>query len=263
MIEYVGLICAVTQCGLSFRILGCVARWECVKVKEAFDLAQGDKGRGLEASLRNALSSEAHFLRACLALISGDLSQCPMGSDREKGEDEIEVAKAGVRARAVAEENYKRQAVFEKGEAIRNAANAAKKKGAKKDKETSSNNDGVASDPGSGTTSPVVSAAAVALDDDEEIPNFVLDARCKGNDILELTAAAKEAEEVDEQLTRFRETVKDEIIATKESYMAISSHCYETETWIGVLRNHINCLKAFNERRDRATDAKKNWKGGN
>ena len=45
----------------------------------------------------------------------------------------------------------------------------------------------------------------------------------------ELSAALKEAEECRDALDRFKDIVKDEIIATKETYFAIHSHCYETE----------------------------------
>ena len=47
--------------------------------------------------------------------------------------------------------------------------------------------------------------------------------------IAELSAALKEAEECRDALDRFKDIVKDEIIATKETYFAIHSHCYETE----------------------------------
>ena len=48
----------------------------------------------------------------------------------------------------------------------------------------------------------------------------------------ELSAALKEAEECRDALDRFKDIVKDEIIATKETYFAIHSHCYETEVCV-------------------------------
>ena len=37
-----------------------------------------------------------HYQLACLTLIAGDLSQTPMGSDNEEGEDEAEVKREGI-----------------------------------------------------------------------------------------------------------------------------------------------------------------------
>jgi hypothetical protein len=137
----------------------------------------------------------------------------PLGADKEPWEDEMEIAQAGARAREASESHYNRQAVFEKGEQLRKAA------------------------AGSGG-------------DDDDVPSFDYEGRCRTNDVNQLAAALKEVEDVKEQLDKFKETVKDEIIATKETYFAIHSHCYETETWIGTLRSHVSNLRLFDTRRD-------------
>jgi hypothetical protein len=196
------------------RIFGCVARWECVKIREAYDKA--DYGRTLDASLKVACTSEQNFLRALMLLICGDLSMTPLGSDKELGEDEMDVANAGNRARIVAVEQYDRQSIFEKGDKLRKL-----------------------NDTSNGA--------------EDDIPNFDLDERTRSNDPVELTAAMKELDEVKTQLDTFKETVKDEVIAIKESYFAISSHCYETETWIGLLRSHIRALRDYEMQRGKET----------
>lgn len=42
-------------------------------------------------------SLAGHYQLACLTMIAADMSQTPMGSDREAGEDEKEVEKEGDR----------------------------------------------------------------------------------------------------------------------------------------------------------------------
>ena len=44
--------------------------------------------------------------------------------------------------------------------------------------------------------------------------------------------------------------MKDEIIATKQTYFAISSANYESEMWIGTLRSHISNLRGFDTKRN-------------
>lgn len=216
---------------IDIRVLGCVSRWECCRIREAYD--KGDYGRSLEATLKACCSSEPNFLRALIVLISGDSSQNPMGSDKEAGEDEEDVAKAGIRARIIAEESFNRQAVFERGDQIRRS----QAQGSSAD---SSSKEGI---------------------EDPDIPYLVLDSRLKSSDTTQLASLLKEAEDVKEALDSLKESVKDEVQALKESYFAINSHCYEIETWLGLLRGHIRCLQTYNETRDKASAAKRNWKG--
>jgi hypothetical protein len=188
------------------RIFGCVTRWECVKIREAYDKA--DYGRSLDAALKVACTSEPNFLRALLLLISGDVAMNPIGSDKELGEDEKDASAAGNRSRQMALEQYDKQAVFEKGDKLRKASDSTGGQ-------------------------------------EEDIPNFDMDDRTRTNDVVVLSAAMKELDEVKAQLDSFKETVRDEIVAIKESYFAIHSHCYETETWIGLIRNHIRALRDY------------------
>ncbi len=191
-----------------------------MKIREAFDKAASNTGRSLDASFRACCSGETHYLQALLCLISGDMSESPLGSDKEEGEDEEDAVRAGTRARETAFANYRKQDVFERGESLR--------KTLKKEK----------------------SAYFGTDPDNDEIPNFVLDDRARSTDVQVLFAIQQEANDVQEALDSFKDTVKDEVLAMKESYFAITSHCYETETWIGILRGHVRCLKKFNDNRD-------------
>ena len=199
----------LTYSSASHRIFGCLSRWEWVRVREAYDKA--DYGRTLDASLKNACSSEPNFARALQLLYCGEVMLCPVGTDKELGEDEADVTNAGNRARLVSLEQYDRQSVFEKGDKLRRAG-------------------------GDATA-------------DDDIPNFDMNEKCRSNEVSVLSAALKELEEVKNQLDTLKETAKDEIVAIKESYFAISSHCYETETWIGLLKSHVKSLKTFAEGR--------------
>lgn len=190
------------------RVLGSLSRPECQKLREAYD--KSDFGRSLEASLKASLSSESNFQKACLNLVTGDLSMCPLGSDKEPHEDEADLNLAGKRARETAEDHYNRQKVFDRGELLKKE---------------------------------------MKISDDDEIPSFDLDKR-NSSDIKELTDALEELESLRETLDRLKETIKEEIIATKETYFAIHSHCYETETVIGLLRSHVSNLKLYDVRRD-------------
>ena len=61
-------------------------------------------------------SGESNFMKACLTLVSGDMTHSPLGSDREAGEDEKAVIGAGIRCRETAERAYKRKDIMDKGE---------------------------------------------------------------------------------------------------------------------------------------------------
>ena len=42
------------------------------------------------------LSLSGHYQLACLTLIAADLTQSPLGSDREAGEDDAEARREGI-----------------------------------------------------------------------------------------------------------------------------------------------------------------------
>lgn len=294
--------------GCIARILGCLARWECVKLREAYDHQAAVKGGGktLEFELKKVIVTEPNFLRACLSLIMGDKSLTPLGSDAEAGEDEMAIQKGGTRAREAAEQKYRKKEFFERGEEIEKERKKKKpppKKrpgNAKPDKEKGSGDEkdvegakdkGVKSNGGKGKNgkakgkgtpngkSKKQSAvdeekvddeddepkdhpnpthegqgglAHVAEEDEEtEIPRFVLDGRTRGNDPIQLTAALREAQEVSRQLTSFEADLVSEVAEKKNTYIALTAHVYEADSWIALLNGHVACLKSFNDRRDR------------
>ena len=61
---------------------------------------------------------KGHYLTACLKLLEGDLSITPLGSDKELGDDEYEIAKEGARQRKMAEIQYRQDRIIERGNAI-------------------------------------------------------------------------------------------------------------------------------------------------
>lgn len=198
-----------------------MSRPDCVKLREAFDHKEA---KSLEAALKSACSGEPNFMKACLTLISGDLSQCPLGSDKEPDEDEHDMAVAGARARTAAESHFNRQQVVERGEKLRKDGN---------------------------------------INEEDELPSFDYEnSGARSNDIVTLSQALKDAETVREELDRFKETIKDEILATRETWLAIHSHCYETETWIGTLRSQVSNLRLFDVRRGDPLESTSGAPGG-
>lgn len=205
------------------RIFGCCARWEGPKIKEAYD--KGGHGRTLEASLKVHCSSEPLLLKALMLMISGDNTLSPLGSDREQGEDESEATRAGRRARLAATEKYNKKSVIAKGTEL-----------LKQNK----------------------SSVGIMFGDadDDDIPNFAIISAYRSNDIVDLTTGLRKAESVLEAINSLKDNLMDEIQSLKESYWAIISHCYETETWLSILRNHVKNIKAFNSRRSSAAAVK-------
>lgn len=102
------------------RVLGCLSRSECQKIREAYDKAHSEKKDGpilgtLEKAIKMIVKQEK-YREACLLLIDPDPSTTPLGSSREQGEDELEALKEGIRAREMAELNYKQQTMIKLGE---------------------------------------------------------------------------------------------------------------------------------------------------
>jgi hypothetical protein len=208
--------------------MGRYSRWECAKIRDAYD--KGNYGRNLEAAFKYSFSSETSLQRALTLLISGDSSLNPMGSDREQGDDEAEATRAGKRARTAADEKYDKKRTQAMGE----EAYKERRSG--------------------------VAGLFSADPDNEDVPNFVLDAKSRSNDLVELTIALRQATEISEMLVSFKDNVKDEVVAMRENFLAVTSHCYEMETWIAIYKGHIKALKQFNEVRKRRDTAFKEWK---
>lgn len=80
------------------RILGCLSRPDCVKLKQTY--ARMGYKRTLEEAFRSVLRSQATYLTACLMLISEDTSITPLGSDKEIDEEELELQREADRIAA-------------------------------------------------------------------------------------------------------------------------------------------------------------------
>jgi hypothetical protein len=213
-----------------------LSRWECAKVKEAYD--RGGNGKTLEQALKTVL--KGHYLMCCLTLISGDLSLSPLGSDKEEGEDEAEAEKEGERARKVAEVNYRKERMMERGEQILRdgryyrrggggGGGGGSHRGHDDDDDGDDNNE------------------------EDEYQSFYWDI-VKGRfmDMGKLVAQVEDARDALQSVMRYKTRLIDEIAGTKDVYFAITKHCYETETWIRILSTHVKCLTDFVARRDKA-----------
>mmetsp|Transcript_3601 Transcript_3601/g.5585 ORF Transcript_3601/g.5585 Transcript_3601/m.5585 type:complete len:539 (-) Transcript_3601:148-1764(-) len=99
------------------RILGCMPRKECQRLREHFNENKAKYGGGLtlENVLKEAITKES-FLAACLNLISSDTHLFPLGVDRELGEDEVLVGSIGEEVMQAAKESYNRGNMRELGE---------------------------------------------------------------------------------------------------------------------------------------------------
>ena len=72
------------------RILGCLSRRDCVKVKEAYNrIFLGNpqlhpNKKPLEETIQTALKGQNNYMNACLLLMSEDAALTPLGSDKEE-----------------------------------------------------------------------------------------------------------------------------------------------------------------------------------
>ncbi|RYG66792.1 hypothetical protein EON64_08960, partial [archaeon] len=102
-----------------FRVLGCLSRPDCVKVKQAYG-RMGFK-RTLEEAIRTVLKSQVTYMNACLMLISEDTSLTPLGSDKELDEEELELMREADRCVARELISYSSAKTAEKGESVMQA----------------------------------------------------------------------------------------------------------------------------------------------
>ena len=65
------------------RILGCLSRRDCVRVKEAYNRLFPNK-KTLEETIQTVLKGQNNYMTACLLLMSEDAALTPLGSDKEE-----------------------------------------------------------------------------------------------------------------------------------------------------------------------------------
>lgn len=253
------------------RILGCLSRPDCVKVKLAYNRL-GFK-RTLDEAIRSVLKGQASFLNGCLLLISEDTSITPTGSDKELYEEEIENGREAERLANAEFAAYKQEKVIERGENVMQQ----KRRVGKKFKLISSTAN-TTSSPGGGAdgtegTADGADAAAVRnseeqvrhseedisqpdpaadpiIAEEDRVLNFQWDGKGRFMDAAKLTTIFRELEYADNQAKIMLDRLGDEIIALQGVYKAILKHRFETECYIRTYSYHIRCLKEFTEKRD-------------
>jgi len=211
--------------------------------------------RSLEEDIKSAVK-QGSYSTALLNLVSGDVSQTPLGSDKELGEDEADNAREGDRQKDFMARSYKDVKTIEKGMAeLTKQAKAAGKKPAA----------GPGAAPGSAGMSKVdnptfsgpggASSAAAQLfntadEDDEQLGiHFELPwDPVKGRlwkDKNKLANCLDDYRTVYKEANLSLERFIDEAKATKEVYFGIVRLCYETEAWHRTLSQHIKSLDRF------------------
>lgn len=193
------------------RILGCVGRWECVKIREAYD--RGGYGRTLVDAIKTFVKQQ-NYQNALLLLVEGDMSLTPMGSDREAGEDDAEATRDSMRAKAMAENMYRSTRAIDKGKQF-------------------------------------LQEAEEHEIDDEEDGSYDFEWSGGAFDTLKkLKKQHKACEAANQAAWERREHLSQEIEAIKDMVFTIAGTCAETETLIRCYTLHVKSLKVFMERRD-------------
>lgn len=240
------------------RILGCLSRPECVKVK----LAYGRMGykRTLEEAIRSVLKSQLNYMNACLLLISEDMSVTPLGSDKEIVEEEIENAREAERLALADYMLYKPEKAQERGEAIMTLKRKANKKfKLKTDMENGESAPDASAEeqrPSLDEPQPVGAIedsnlqADPQLAEEDRILALQWDGKGRFMDVTKLTATYRELEYADNQASMMLDKLGDEIQALLEVYKTLLKHRFETEAFMRNYSYHIRCLKEFNDNRD-------------
>lgn len=102
------------------RFLGCSTRFDCIKIREAYDRSANRLGRPpLDQRMQSLLIGEPQFLQLCLSLFSEDMSNAPLGTFTEASDDAKVICTAGVWAEELAYRKYDRSAMVAAGEGAR------------------------------------------------------------------------------------------------------------------------------------------------
>jgi len=195
------------------RILGCLSRWECVKVRDAYDRA--DNGRSLKEAIKTVIKQQ-NYQSACLLLVEDDQTLTPLGSDREESEDELEAIKDGERSSQMAEIGYHPNRFREKGQIYMNQ-----------------------------DTYDFTIDHEVFMDFEWNGGKF-LDIHGLRQGLADITACIRAA-------LHYKECLDDDINAAKALYYSVVANFSETETWIRNLNSHIRYLTQFIKRRNELT----------
>eukprot|EP01033_Poteriospumella_lacustris_P001082 gene1082-787_t len=203
------------------RILGCLSRPDCVRVKLAYNRS-GFK-RTLDEAVRAALKSQSTYQNACLMLISEDTSVTPTGSDKEISEEENELAREAEKLANNEFASYNAEATQKRGEDIM----------AEKRRSWDSGN----RDP--------------QLEEEDRLLSFAWDGKGRFLDLAKLNTTFRELETADNQLAMMIDTLPDQMDAQKMIYKTLLKHRYETEGYVRTYQRHIQALKDFSARRDK------------
>lgn len=203
------------------RILGCLSRPDCVRVKLAYNRL-GFK-RTLDEAIRSALKSQPTYQNACLMLISEDMTITPTGSDKEITEEENELGREADKLATNEFSSYNAESVQRRGEEIMAEKRRTWDSGGK--------------DP--------------QLEEEDRMLSFVWDGKGRFLDLPKLNSTFRELETADNHLALMVDTLPDQIDALKTIYKTLLRYRYETEGSIRIYQRHIVALKEFASKRDR------------
>ena len=187
------------------RVLGCLHRSECIQIRKKFDVKYSSTPMG--TMLKSAVKDKL-LLQALSNLIDENESNTPMG-DLEDGEDLLTVSREGDRAMEHSVSNYRENLIMAKGQEFMGSSEYQRHH----------------------------------LEDDLTHFNLpialnVMSLAGLQNTLEELTDAVHLAERVLDRLF-------EEINEQKVALFTTEKHCYEAETWIGLINSQITSLKNY------------------
>ena len=224
-----------------------MSRPHCVRLRDAYNRLAFK--RPLDEALKATLKGQANYLLACQILISDDMSLTPLGSDKEIEHEEIEVGREADRQVAAVMNQYKKEKVIERGEAIFAATKTRKARQAQEALEAA--HAAVAAKEGEDAPAlmKINMDTGKDLTDEERVMNFAWDGKGRFMDGAKLMATFRELEYVENLATNMLDKLGDEINAILDIYKAILKHRFETEAYIRIYTGHVRCLKDFVDRR--------------
>lgn len=238
------------------RILGCLSRPDCVRVKLAYNRL-GFK-RTLDEALRTLLKGQVNYLNAALLLISEDTSITPLGSDKEIEEEETEMSREADRLASADMVNYPKELFLSRGEAV-----MKEKRKMKRRKLFSSDNransttnpegenkgeDGERHSEEAGRKSDEQDDGPPLdpiVEEEDRILNFYWDGKGRFMDVAKLTATYREVEFAENQASLYLDRLEDENNELRGIFKTILKHEFETEAYIRNYAQQVRHIEGF------------------
>eukprot|EP00599_Poterioochromonas_sp_BG-1_P004842 CAMPEP_0173141554 /NCGR_PEP_ID=MMETSP1105-20130129/5567_1 /TAXON_ID=2985 /ORGANISM="Ochromonas sp., Strain BG-1" /LENGTH=371 /DNA_ID=CAMNT_0014054787 /DNA_START=938 /DNA_END=2053 /DNA_ORIENTATION=+ len=244
------------------RVLGCLSRPDCVKVKLAYNRL-GFK-RTLDEAIRTILKGQTNYINACLMLISEDTYITPLGSDKEVEEEQVEVSREAERIANAEMVNYPPELFIQRGEQIMKDKRKSKfkffSKGGKKKKSTKKNDDAKPEDGKEAEEEdgdqgeeeenaeeeqeepPVLDPQ---VQEEDRILGFTWDGKGRFLDVAKLTSTFRELEYVENQVSLVLDRIQDENNELRGIFKTILKADFEMEAFIRIYTQQIRHISDF------------------